>query len=497
MFIRRLSPTPEVFPGCKPNVPMRKTRLNRLRVLGISGLGLAGVLLSGCSKPAPPPPPPSPTPSPTATPKPSPSPTPVPVPSIPRKPLATAKLFNGLALQAKVISEKSPEPASQDRKDLEAYQVEVTVRVRLPRPSKTAADFAKNDPLLPGTFQNFDGLLAGAEVSPFFDKLYALKVAQVEREVSRLDAILARHNFYDCETILNLRNPSTGRKALLAIGDMDVNVDGSDGDRNIAVDGSSQFFLPQTSYRWLKQTERENPFLAVEQRRLDSLRSELSSGGASVARKKEIEEGVDLAKRRIFDMKKWSFLVSETDPFIVLPGFMMRSKEDAFSPGIGDFALVLFKGKAYPAVIGDAGPSLKLGEASLLICREFNGRSSALSGAVSDLKVSYLVFPGTAGENHTPPDLEAWRVLCEQYAAELGGLNVPVHSWPNLVKPWPTPTPTPTPTPVPTPSPEASPAATAAVVPSASPAPSPTASPSGPPFVPLIPAAGNGTTNSL
>lgn len=433
---------------------MRIYWLSSIGISRVTALCLAAVLLCGCPKPAPPPPPPSPTPSPT----PSPKPTPTPIPGIPRKPLATAKLFNGLALQAKVIAENSPELASQDRRDLDAYQVEVTVRARLPRPGTTTGDFAKNDPLLPGTFRDFDALLAEAKVSPFFEKLYALKVAQVERQIGRLDAVLERHNFFDCETILNIQNPASGRRAMLAIGDMDVNVDGSDGDRNVTVDGSSQYFLPQTSYRWLKLTERENPFVAVEQKRLEALKTEQASTTPTAARKAEIGEGIDLAKRRIFDLKKWSFLVSEADPFIVLPGFMFREKDNPFAPSIGDFALVIYNGKAYPAVVGDAGPSLKLGEASLRICREINSRSSALAGAVGDLKVVYLVFPGTAEAQHTVPDLETWRAKCEQYASELGGLSVPVHAWPDIVKPWPTPTPEPTPFASPSPSAAPSPA---------------------------------------
>ncbi|MCX6971081.1 MAG: glycoside hydrolase family 75 protein [Verrucomicrobia bacterium] len=448
---------------------MSRSRRSKIRIVRLSGFVLAGMLLTGCpTRPPAPPPTPTPTPAPSPVATPTPVPTPPPVPSIPRKPLATAKLFNGLALQAKLIPEKSSALASQDRLDLDAYQVEVTVRARLPRASDSARDFLKNDPLLPGAFNDFDGLLAIARVSPFFDKLYALKLAQIEREIGRLDVILARHNFYDCETILDVENPVTGRRAVLAVGDMDVNVDGSDGDRNVSVDGSSQFFLPQTSYRWPKQTDRENPFVPVEQARLNALKAELSAGPTAV-RKKEIEEAIDIAKRRIFDMKKWSFLISETDPFIVLPGFMMRDKDNPFSPAIGDFALVIFGGKAYPAVLGDAGPSLKLGEASLLLCREINARSSGLAGAVSDLKVAYLVFPGTAGE-HTPPDLETWRAKCGQYASELGGLKVPIHSWPNLVKPWPTPTPTPTPIPTP----------------GATPEPTPTTAPSASPGEPLV-----------
>jgi len=477
MFIRRSSRTLEQPVRLRAIDPMRKTRRLKTRLLGLSGWVLAGLLLSGCHRRVPPAPAPSPAPAQTPTPHPAPPP----IPAIPRKPLATARLFNGLALQAKLVSEKGSELASQDRRDLDAYEVRITVSARLPSPCISAKDFVKNDPLLPETFNDFDRLLADAAVSPSFEKLYALKLAQIGRELGRLDAVLSRDHLYDCETILNLRNPATGRRALLAVGDMDVNVDGSDGDRNVAVDGSAQFFLPQTSYRWLKLTERENPFVTVEQKRLATMKSELAAAGVPAVKKKEIEDAMDIASRRIFDLKKWSFLIAETDPFIVLPGFMMRDKGDPFSPSVGDFALVLFGGKAYPAIVGDAGPSLKLGEASLLICREINARSSALSGAVTDLKVAYLVFPGTAAAQHTPPDLDAWKAKCEQYINELGGLKCPLHTWPNLVKPWPTPTPTPTPTPEPPPTQTPTPAA------ETSPAPSATASP-GEPLVVAPPA---------
>jgi hypothetical protein len=88
---------------------------------------------------------------------------------------------------------------------------------------------------------------------------------------------------------------------------------------------------------------------------------------------------------------------------------------------------------------------------------------------VSDLKVAYLVFPGTADEKLLPPDLDRWRARCEELANELGGLNAEIHSWPDIVKPWPTPTPEPTPEATPTP--EAAPAPVSS--PAASPSPSP------------------------
>ncbi|MFY8267795.1 MAG: glycoside hydrolase family 75 protein, partial [Terrimicrobiaceae bacterium] len=270
----------------------------------------------------------------------------------------------------------------------------------------------------------------------------------------------SRHNFYDCETMLELQNPVTDRRALMVIADMDVNTDGSDGDRNVEVDSSSMFFLPQTSYRWPKKTERLNPLLTVEEEKLADLESEKRTPDLKAARLADITAGIDLARRRIHDLRKWSFLISSTDPFIVLPGFIMRDHSGPFVPKIGDYAIVLHAGRAYPAILGDSGPSHKAGEASLLLCRELSKSSSNQVRAVSDINVTYLVFPGTADEAPAPPDLEKWRAKCTELVNELGGLSVDLHIWPDLVPPWPLPTPLSDPSASPAPTPQATPTPT-------------------------------------
>ena len=50
------------------------------------------------------------------------------------------------------------------------------------------------------------------------------------------------------ETMLELKHPASGRKVLLVQSEMDVNVDGSDGDRLLPVDMTSSTFQPFTSY---------------------------------------------------------------------------------------------------------------------------------------------------------------------------------------------------------------------------------------------------------
>src|SRR5207253_5589463 len=93
-----------------------------------------------------------------------------------------------------------------------------------------------------------------------------------------------------------------------------------------------------------------------------------------------------------------------------------------------------------------------------------------------DLKVTYLVFPGTADKPFGPPDLEKLQARCEALVKEIGGASVPLHHWENIIPPPPTPTPTPSP------SPSASPTTTPSPGSSASPSPSfafPSPSPSG------------------
>jgi len=166
-------------------------------------------------------------------------------------------------------------------------------------------------------------------------------------------------------------------------------------------------------------------------------------------------------------------LISSTDPSIVVPGFLLKA-DSAYAPSIGDYAAVIYDGVVYPTIVGDAGPSAKVGEASLRLCKQINPKASANSRSVSNIKVAYLIFPGTA-EKFGPPDLVKWREKVKGYLDEMGGAAPELFVWEDTVPPWPTPTPTPTPTPEPTPTPD--PAVLATPDPSATPAASPFPSP--------------------
>jgi hypothetical protein len=341
---------------------------------------------------------------------------------------------------------QSGQLASTERKDPESYVAHITVTVQMPRAARTLEDFYSNDPELASILENIPGFPEGSVVSPAFERLYQLKADWNRNRLEKLDQLVSRHNFYDCETILEFEGTS-GRKFLLLKGDMDVNVDGSDGDRNVEIDGSSRFFQPQTSYRWKKRTDRPNPFLAPAEARLEELRAEYAIPGLTAERNAELRSGIEFWSRRVYDLKTWSFLISSTDPTVVLPGFMLRKDEVPYA-ALGDYAVVIYEGVGYPAIVGDAGPSYKFGEASMRLCKALNERSSALFRPVSEINVAYLVFPGSADEPG-PPDLEHWHARCKELLTDIGLGDLTLHRWENTVPPWPTPTPPPTPEPTP------------------------------------------------
>jgi hypothetical protein len=361
----------------------------------------------------------------------------------------TGMIFNGLQYKWSVQTEPG-QTAARDREVDNSYRLELNLKIREPRPATTLDDLAVVNTRLPQLLPDLPRLLETAKVSPDFAKLYELKLDWLKERLERIEQILSRHNYYDCDTILQLQHPTTGRRALLVQGDMDVNVDGSDGDRNVEVDGTGQFFQPQTSYRWPKTTSRPNPFIGRAQERIDLANKELDKPDLSDARRAELRAQVDGAKRMITELKSASFLVSKADPTIVLPGFMMRGTGPDV-PKVGDYAVVIHEGQMYPAILGDAGPSYKVGEASLRLCNEIKHTGNPLSRPISGLTVTYLVFPGSADPQRFAPDLDRWHARCLELLAEMGAPNAPLHRWENIVPPWPTPSPSPAPRPSPSP----------------------------------------------
>jgi hypothetical protein len=487
----------EVFCGNKLVVPLLSSlsALLRFRSLPVpavpafTALFVSCTLLAGCPGPKFNPPPsvtPSPTPTRTVTPSPVPTPTPPPTPLpeaiIPYSHKEVARLFSGVEVHSQVESGLG-DIASVERRALDSYVLDLQVHVRVPKAAQTIAELSEPDPSLPTILPGLAAMLPTSKVSDFYYGLYQLKVESLGRELGRLETLLSKHNFFDCNTILEMTNPQSARKVLLIQSDMDVNADGSDSDRTSEVDGSSANFQPYTSYRWPKRTDQPSQFLGDCQLKLKQVESELVLKTTSADKKNALHEQIETLQREIGDLKHYSFLISKADPFVVLPGFILRQANHAFLPKLGDYVVVIYGDKLYPALLGDVGPSYKIGEGSLRLATQLDPRANAYNRPASNLNVTYLVFPATADPTPGPPDLKKMRDRCETLLSEIGGTSGQLWEWADILA-TPTPTPSPTPTASPTPSATGSPAATASAsatgspTPSATPSPSPTVTPS-------------------
>ena len=379
--------------------------------------------------------------------------TPTPEPSQSRPPpitgkLDTGRLFNGITVHSAVETPAGTDAATE-RLDPESYVLDLKLRARVPAANRTIEELAKVTPQLPTLLPGLATIVSPEPVSPLFAELYNTKVKMLRENLARLDLLLSRHNFYDCQTVLQLQHPQSHRKALLLQADMDVDADGSDGDRMPTGTGAPTNFKPFTSFKWPKKTHSPNPYLAPIEDRLRRAEGELALKTTTPDRKRELRNIIPQLRTEVATLKKFSFLIGATDPYIVMPGAFTRGPDAVKT---GDYALVIFGNAIYPAIVGDIGPNDKAGEASFRIAKEFNPQSTPYNRPVSDLKVTYLVFSGTADPPFGPPDLEKLQLRCQKLVDEIGGATVPLHHWINII-PTPTPSPSPTPSATPTPSP--------------------------------------------
>ena len=345
-------------------------------------------------------------------------------------------LRSGIPFKTEVKVEKGG-IASRERKDGESYTAEYTLKIRVPEPSKTLEQLQTVNPKLSKLLPGLAAMMEKPEVSRWYFALYDNKTERLKRDATRLNELLTKHNYYDCETILNLRHPQSGRKVFLLQAEMDVVSDGSDGDRLATMPDeivNSTHYQPFTSYGWPKKTPTPNPIVAGWERRIAGANKELGDSKTTADRKAWLRDRIKYLKRGIEDMKSRSFLIADYDPFIVIPVNLLSSS-DSFAPKVGDYAVVVHGEKIYPAIVGDGGPTFKVGEASLRMAKEINSRASSYSRPESDLVVTYLVFPGSREETRTPPDYEKWRTKCGELLQECGGLGegVELHRWQNLL----------------------------------------------------------------
>ena len=346
------------------------------------------------------------------------------------------KLRSGIPFKTEVKFDKGG-IASKERVDDKSFTAFYQLSLRVPAPARTMAELELTSPDLSKILPGLPTLVEKAEVSGWFNKLYENKVERIRRDACSLNEVLTKHNVYDCETILHLRTPSE-RPVFFMQAEMDVVSDGSDGDRLPVMPDAivnSTHYQPFTSYGWKKLTTTPNPMVAGWEKRLANAKKELAEPTTTAERKVWLRDRIDYLKRGIADLKARSFLIAEYDPFIVIPTELLTSNH-AFAPKVGDFAVVVHAGKVYPSIVGDGGPVFKVGEASLRMAKQINERASPYSRPVSDLKVSYVVFPGSRNPERGPPDHAQWRQRCAELLEEIGGLGegYELHEWEDLLK---------------------------------------------------------------
>ena len=371
---------------------------------------------------------------------------PMPPPPLPSSPSLSARggdlnaMFSGIGLKTTLIPSLG-ETASEERASGTSYVVELVLKVNVPKPASTLNQLLPMNPALGKLLPQLEPMIGKGKVSGFFHYLYELKEKAVAANLKRLDRLPTRHNFYDMDTMLELEHAPTSQKVLLMQADMDVVSDGSDGDRMPSFDDyilKSAHFQPSTSYGWAKLTNKQNPVIPKLEDELREAREKLKSPKLSKEDKATLTGRVEEIPRITADLKRRSYLIGQEDPFIVIPSSLRRYKgQNAWTPGIGDYAVVIYGELLMPAVVGDFGPTTKTGEASLRIARQIDPAASPYRRPVSDLQVTYLIFPDSADAERKAPDYAAWRTKCEALLGRIGGLGagVTLHQWEDRLSP--------------------------------------------------------------
>jgi len=362
---------------------------------------------------------------------------PLPDPEMPQgKVTDVRKLGSGIPFETEVIFSQGSTAVSE-RLLQDSYTASYQLKLRLPKAAASIYDLEKGTPKLSGILPGLAAMLPKAKVSPWYVTLYKNKSERIRKDANALNELLTKHNVFDCNTILNLQS-ERGRKVFFMQAEMDVVSDGSDGDRLATMPDSivnSSYYQPYTSYGWPKRTKTPNPMVAGWEKRVEAGAKELKDPATTAERKKWLADRIAMLKRGISDLKARSYLIAEYDPFIVIPVNLLTDRSDPFAPKVGDYAVVIHGGKAYPCIVGDGGPTFKVGEASLRLAKEINERSTPYNRPVSDLSVSYVVFPGTREAKAGPPDYAKWRQRCHELLLEIGGLGsgYELHLWTDLL----------------------------------------------------------------
>jgi len=200
-------------------------------------------------------------------------PKPVPPPVLPRRNYDLSRLFNGIDIHSRTESGDSGTNALATAADPSSYLLELTLRIRWPKAGSTETDLLSATPELSSLLPSLGTLLKNSRLSPDFATLREKKEKSLQANLLSLQRLPYRDSLFDCQTILEINPGGEHPKALLIQAIMNVNTDGSDGDRNLPLEKLSSLFQPQTNYRWPKASSRTNPCLPETEARLALLES--------------------------------------------------------------------------------------------------------------------------------------------------------------------------------------------------------------------------------
>ena len=311
-----------------------------------------------------------------------------------------------------------------------------TISIKRPEAVSDFNGLRELNPKLPVALAEIESLVEKGTVSKRFDLLFDEKAKHIRRQKTL--SALSNYNYYDCATIMDLVHPGTGRKALLIQAGMDVVTDGSDPDRVGDLEDyhtalTSDWFQPYTGYVWGRATK-ENPFASYYDKRiaeLVELKAEVEKRNQELPIRawRKLSEVCQEEINYLSRVKKdnsWGLsnnprsVVAALDPIIVLPRNWF-GKNAAI--GHGDYALVVYGDRVIPTMVAEAGPTYKIGEASLRMAWKINKEASGRQRAADAFSVSYVVFPGTRKASRSEPDLSEINQKVRSLVEEIGGLG--------------------------------------------------------------------------
>jgi len=345
-------------------------------------------------------------------------------------------LGNGIPLKTEIVTGIGGSAADEFSLN-DSYTATYQVKIRIPKPVINLSGLERGSSKISHILPGFSSLFRRGTVSPYFRIAYDQKISEIQEKANHLNQITPKFNLYECNTMLHLMSEK-GRRVFYMQADMDSILKGSDGDRLSQMPTqlvNSIHYDPFTSYYWRVSGDFPNPMIAGWNRRISIGEREVEKIAVGDPKKNWMQKRISFLKQGVEHMRKNGFLISQHDPYICLPSFVLANTQDPYAPKIGDYALVIHQNKVYPCIVGDTGYGSSIGQVSARIATAIDPQWKNGVKVVSAPTVSYLIFPNTREQKFSPPDYVVWTKKCRELVGEIGGLGkgYVIHEWNNTL----------------------------------------------------------------